>query len=461
MFVARFRYLKFFKFVILLFLLQTNSSNGQSDATSNQFLKDLNSQLLEQKKALDPFGGKKVEIDIESLGLDNVNEASKKQLNSKEEVSKNKKVVDSKITNDNGPPKVEFLNAEENKDLKDDEDNAKEVKDNQDNSVKKIITEEKKPENDQEGILGSIKKIVNKIIESDIVESTLDITNKLPLGKKESTKSEPKEIKAKENVKSQEEIFEEEMEVLRQKYVYPLQDGDEYQDLKASYARPQKKDLNHYIKDEAPALPILSRFRTNDNLHIPVIPTPQERINHLFSTIDKQNVRYFNSSYKYVQNPNAYNIYGETLLTYAIQRRNYQILASILARGADPNLSNKLGHSPAAIAIEIKDFMAFQMLFENGANLNFRDKFGRNYLMYAARVGFLPAVEYLIDKGIDINSRDDDGFTPLAIANKNNRQLVIKYLVKNGAKAWSPDDQQNNVNQISIMRELQNRWQGR
>ncbi len=457
------------------------------DMDNDKFLEELNSQLIKQKKEMDPFAGKEVEIDVESLGLDDL---SKKEVptpevpkslpenlptpkNLKDSSNKEKKEINTKDIKKDNVDKDDSADKSKindkiitNQDLKKANSNKP---DNKSKSPPKVEMPKDQSDikDDENSTVSAVKNLLDKIKKSAILNSIEEVTNKI-IAKEddEDIKEDVKEdVKVKnDEIKNEDSAVDKEMELLRQKYVLPLQDGSEYKDLSSSYARPVTKNLNQYIKDEAPALPILSRFRTNDNLHIPLIPTPQERINNLFNAIDSQNVRYFNSSYKYVQNPNVISMRGETLLTYAIMSRNYPILASILSKGADPNRPNKLGYNPIIITIETKDFRAFYMLLENGANINYEDKFGRNYLMYAARVGFLPAVEYLIDRGIDINSQDKNGFTPLAIASKNNRALVAKYLSKNGARAWSDnfnidDSESVPVKDLRIMRDLQGKWQ--
>ncbi len=445
--------------IFLAFL--TFSAWSQNAEDSDQFLKDLNQDLLRQKKELDPFSDNKVKIDIESLGLD--------YIENKDQKSSDLPIIENLNNNDKKLDNINLDKIKQSVEL----DNKKEENDqvkssNQENEKKEEKKEEgNKIKYDDQIDNKSINQKLNKIEEAkkdnEIIDSkSLDISNKLV---KDALKENDSLIKEKQ------EIYEEKIKYLRKEYLLPLLDKqlldgyiDEYNSIGSLYIEPQKKNLNQYIKDKTPALPILSRFRTNDNLHIPIIPTPQERINYLFFAIDMQNVRYFNSSYRYVQNPNVFNLNGDSLLTYAIINRNYPILASVLARGADPNMPNKLGYNPVTIAIEIKDFPSFYMLMERGANINYRDKFGKNYLMYAARAGFLPAIEYLLNKGLDINAEDNEGFNALSIAYKYENDIIIKYLIKNGAKTWNNKNdldfksQNPYLKDMPIMHELKNKW---
>ena len=217
-----------------------------------------------------------------------------------------------------------------------------------------------------------------------------------------------------------------------------------------------KKDLNPFASEEMPALPILNRYRSGDNNHIPIILTPREKVDLLFKAISTNNVSFFNDSYRGVENPNVQNAFGDTILTYAMLMRRYSIVASIVAKGADVNRANKLGYTPVNIAIELLDFKLLEILVNNKADLNYLDAFGRSYLMHAARVGFLPAADLFLSNGIDVNLMDKDGFTALAIAYRHNKEVIAQYLLKHGAKTWieKPYDPKNQ----SLIQELENRW---
>ncbi len=62
-------------YIIIAITFSFNASSAEKDV-----LDDINKMLIEKKKNLEPFNDKDVKIDIESLGLDNVNEELKKEL---------------------------------------------------------------------------------------------------------------------------------------------------------------------------------------------------------------------------------------------------------------------------------------------------------------------------------------------------------------------------------------------
>ncbi len=219
---------------------------------------------------------------------------------------------------------------------------------------------------------------------------------------------------------------------------------------------PKEKNLNRFALEELPAYPILSPNRTEDNFHIPFINTPKQIIDLAFQAVREGDILRFKEIYKNVKNPNIQNAYGDTFLTQAILIKNHQLVAEILACGADPDLPNRLGYTPIEIAIELLDFRSLQILVDNYADIKSLDRFGRTYLMHASRVGLLPAVDLFVKKGIDVNAIDKDGFSALSIAYRHKKEVIVQYLLKNNAKQWNerkfiPESQ-------SLINELQNRW---
>jgi len=248
---------------------------------------------------------------------------------------------------------------------------------------------------------------------------------------------------------------------LRDKYLikYSVIDGkikDHVRTIDPDKIIPTRKDINRFQLTELPPPPILSNIRIGDNKHIPFILTKEVLTDVIFEAVSEGDVAFFNSVYDKINEPNLRNRFGDTILSYAILLQKYEIISSILAKGANPNLVNGLGYTPIEIIIELRDFKSLEMLVNNNADLFYTDFFGRNYLMHSARAGFLPAVEVFLQKGLDINQVDKDGFSALTIAYRNKRELIVKYLLKYGAKPWIERD--FNPRKHSIIRELENRW---
>ncbi len=412
-------------------------------AQTTQTLSEINADLKAKKAALEPFNEKDVKVDVESLGLDDLDKKSEKVEEKKPEEKPKENPIVPNAASEKPPEK-----SSEGESLQAD-------------------SEKKEPI----GIIDKIKNFLNKkdADKAGEVELTEEELKKKEAAEKYINSQKKKQLKKRleeeKRRKRNEELQQKKLKKLnelREQYLIKIdadtgqeseEDSDEGSEEKIV---PHKKEINKFITEELPAPPILNRFRTAENMHIPTVLTPKEKIDTLFEAIASGNIGFFNSAYKNVDNSNAKNQFGDTILTYATLTKKYSVIASILSKGADPNKTNNLGYTPLDIAIEMLDSKALELLIENKADINYLDNFGRTYLMHAARVGFLPAVESLVSRSADVNAMDNDGFTALSIAYRHKKEIIVKYLLKNGAKTWieKPYDPQNQ----SLIKELENRW---
>lgn len=407
-------------------------------AKTTQTLSEINADLKARKAELEPFNEKDVKVDVESLGLDDLDKKSEKAEEKKpEEKPKENPIV----------PNAEPEKKSEGESLQADPEKKESVSiiDKIKNFLNKKdeVKEEGQPTEEELRKKAETEKYINS------------------QKKKELKKRLEEEKRRKRNEELQQKKLKR-LNELREQYLIKI-DADNAQENEEDFTEsseekivPHKKEINRFRTEELPAPPILNRFRTAENMHIPTVPTPKEKIDTLFEAISSGNIGFFNSAYKNVDNPNARNQFGDTILTYATLTKKYSVIASVLSKGADPNKANNLGYTPLDIAIELLDSKALELLIENKADINYLDNFGRTYLMHAARVGFLPAVESLVSRGADVNAMDNDGFTALSIAYRHKKEIIVKYLLKNGAKTWieKPYDPQNQ----SLIKELENRW---
>ena len=371
-------------------------------------------------------GGEEKKVDLESLGLDDVDKKPEAvEVKNEEPVAAQPSQAAEKI--EGIFSKIQNLVSEKVLPL---------VKPEQE--VQKEVVEKKEVKKPQKKYLNAAKKRALKKQES--------------LAKRRE-----------ENERRQEEKLKK-LNELREQYLKKAEKySDDHQNLSDEdfeksdeIITPQKKNLNPFISDEVPPVPLLSQYRTSDNLHIPLTVTSQEKIDVLFNSIAEGIIAYFNAAYKNVENPNIKNSAGDSALTYAILLRRYPIIAAIISKGADLEMPNALGYNPTTIAIEMKDFKTFELLVNNKINLNYTDIFGQTYLMYATRAGFLSAVDLLLSRGVDINAMDKDGNTALGIAYRYKREVIVKFLLKNGAQAWV--EKKFEPKEQSIIKELENRW---
>ena len=416
-----------------------------------QTIEEITKELERKEAELQPFNPDDIKIDIESLGLDDVEETvvkekvkepKKKVIKIKNRVEKTDPIQIPKIEPEKKPVKEKKKKAEEvksEKKLQIKEEKEPEKKPEKKGFITKIQSfltddedkkEEKTEEKSKDADLSKPKKTLPKKL---LLQNIMILENKRILNEK---KRQAKLLK---------------LQILRKKY---LQDFSRQE--KRDAIVPRRKELSKFVTGKLPARPILTRYRTSDNIHIPIVFTPQERVQMLFDAIASGNVAYFNSTYEYVKNPNAKNRRGDTMLAFSVTMQKHPITTAILNKGANPNATNSLGYSPMDIAIEMLDLKSIELLIKNKARTDYIDAFGRTYLMHAARVGFLPAVQLFIASGIDVNAMDQDGFTALSIAYRHKKEVIVKYLLKNGAKTWieKPYDPKRQ----SLIQELENRW---
>jgi ankyrin repeat protein len=439
-------------FLIIILTLGCKGLLAADDNEKNRIfsMDEIGDDLKKRKKELEGFTEDEVKIDLESLGLDDVEEVKPKEVPQEDLIIKEPEIKDEKIAEKDLPPILKTVSSKPN---------AKQIE-------VKNITPEAAPKESSNDILSKVQAVLKpedaKKAEDDKAPKpsqapAAQFINKekkanIAKRKKLEKKLQASEAKEKKRLK--------ELHELREKYLRDAQndeDGNFDQYLNSSEdVIPKRKELNRFANGEIPAPPLLSDYRMQNNLHIPLTTKPKERLDILFATIAIDSVSAFNEAYNYVRNPNVKNSSGDTILTYAILMRKYPIIASIIAKGADLDLPNALGYTPLQIAIELNDFKAVEFLVNNKADLSYIDSSGKNYLMYAARVGNLSSVDLLIKKGVNIDVLDNEGATALAIANRSGQNIVAQFLLKNGANPNAARIYE--VKQNSIINELENRW---
>jgi len=457
-----------FRIILIVGFFLAQNAFAQ-DQKKPQTLDEINADLLAKKAALEPFNPKDVKVDLESLGLDDVDKKDKKIVESPMEKAENAakekplekppEALPQPAVPTPAPTPAALPVALPTPAV------APEVK-----AEVKAQPAPAQPTVPTQGIMDRIQKLLAKnpktvpvvpapTTKADIKKPAQQYINSK---KKKNLKARLEAEKKKKWSDEENEKKLKKLSALRKKYLEEAQpeklDGDANDEdfSEAPKLIPQKKDLNPFRSEELPALPILDRYRSQEDLHIPLVLTIRERIGLLFSTVNIGSVSAFNEAYKDIQNPNVQNETGDTILTYAIIMKKYPIIASVLAKGADPDMPNKMGYTPAHIAIELQDFKSFELLAQNRANLDYTDGFGRTYLMHASRVGLLPAVDLLVTNGADVNAMDNDGFTSLAIAYRHKQEIIARYLLKHGAKTWI--EKPYNTQQQSLILELEDRW---
>lgn len=445
-------------------------------------LDELNSFLVEKNREIDPYDPKKNKIDVESLGLDDVNSKQLEKENRQRAVVKNSAppvektagekvddaIISAKKTIRASEKKVEEIANEEN--AKSLVDKAAEISKKVSEKLISVFHEEKTVANP-----GVTQQKQSKETASEAQKSK---SKKVGQSKKKSSKKYAKEGKTEsylnskrkqklkqriesEQRKVEQEKMKEKLAELREAYLQTeIKTSPSGALFGESYEKivPREKNLSRFDVEESPPPPLMSYDRSQDNRHIPLFLRAEDYANMLFEGITTDmDVSFFNEVYKHVKNPNLTNKFGDTLLTCALLMRRYAVVSSILAKGADPDLSNNFGYTPLDIAIEMQDARAVEILLENKASHDLPDAFGSTYLIHATRIGFLPSVQLLIDSGADVNAMDNEGFTALSVAYRYRREVIVRYLLDNGAKTWL--EQPFDTPKSNMIQELEKHWQ--
>ena len=474
-------------FITLCQIANSYSQNGLKVKNSDSSLEvPFNLNKESESKDLD-----EKQIDVEMLGLDDIDEkedvgvieeiavenlpsgkiANESELSfpvvkmpesdkrekendklAKAEKKRNDKIKEEEVSF----PKVAFPDKKEVNVSQDDDSNEKGLE------VNNIVKSEKKDgDNNQDqdgssGILGKIQGFIDR--KSDKGKKKVNLKLLDALSSKDEKVEVVKDDKELERINLAKEK-KERLDKLREKYLIKLTDDGKFKDTSEKIIVPKKKHLswgdsfNHTV-DMPP--PLLSRDRSADNSHIPIIPTFKEKVASLFSTIRTDDISAFNNAYSKITVPDLKNHRGDTILTYAMLIKNHSVASAILSKGADPDLPNALGYTPLDIAIENMDLKGVKILIDNQANINYVDRYNRTFLMLATRKGYLPIVQILVENGAKVNEVDSHGRTALTIAYRHKKEIVAKYLIVKGAKAWI--EKPYNSGEQRLIKELENRW---
>ncbi len=470
--------------------LPTDNKALANQVKSTDLLAELNADLAKEKANNDPFVNKNVKVDVESLGLDNVDNKETKSetldisnpaanvtdaniapaTNSQPPNDQNKtdakqqivpiatpsaittaqlavttpiitplppatpqltKSQPDNIIKNNQGLKIADLPKIKDQKLDDKAAKAPEIIANPDKIIDKTL--ENKEQEPKESILLKVKKLISADEEAKQKDEEPEIIAKQPNDSK-AVKLKPAKSDAK--IKSRDKNSEPRLKTIKidQKKLQQLQEqylpDPEIEDKKII---PRKKELVNFSTYENPPF-LLARSYSKANISTPIILNRDDKIDLLFNAFSNHDLSYFSSAYQELLEPNLRNKFGDTILTYATLMQRHDIMASILSQGANPNLANNSGYEPLRIAIELNDYKSVQLLIESKADINHVDQYQKTYLMQAVKTGFLPIIDLLITNNIDINAIDNQGNSALDIAINNHKNIIAKFLIKKGAK---------------------------
>ncbi len=137
---------------------------------------------------------------------------------------------------------------------------------------------------------------------------------------------------------------------------------------------------------------------------------------------------------------NTFDRNGETLLHFATESNNKNIVEALLNKGSNPNAKDYIGCTPLHYAAQdgYKDII--EVLLNKGADLNTKDDTGWTPLYLAAQNGYGDIVKALLNKGADLNIKDDTDWTPLHSAAQSGYKDIVEALLNKGADPNTKDD---------------------
>ena len=120
-------------------------------------------------------------------------------------------------------------------------------------------------------------------------------------------------------------------------------------------------------------------------------------------------------------------------LIEAAKAGNYEIVKTLIEKGADVNAKDELEITALMWASAWGRTEVAKLLIKNNADVNAKDSNGWTALMKASVNNNFETSELLLEKGADVNARDNYGKTALDRAREFGQLIVAGLLVENGA----------------------------
>lgn len=141
---------------------------------------------------------------------------------------------------------------------------------------------------------------------------------------------------------------------------------------------------------------------------------------------------------------------GNTVLHYAVEKGDKEIIQLLLSKGESPNIINTNSYTPFHRAVEKSDTDIVISLLEAGAASNIPDKNRGIPIMYAIENQDLRMFNILVDNLFDPDLKElDTGRTALLLAaEERNKEMVLKLLEK-GADPNIQDKEGNTARSIA------------
>ena len=155
-------------------------------------------------------------------------------------------------------------------------------------------------------------------------------------------------------------------------------------------------------------------------------------------------------------------------LMFAANTANYDLVKSLVEKGAKVNERDEVGRTPLQYAAQGRSTKIVEFLIENGADIEEADdKYNDTALMHAVMNGDTDTLECLIKHGANVNTTKANGVTPLMVCAVLDYDKNASLLLEHGADINAKDNedkdalfyakQSRNDNIINILNEEQSK----